>query len=234
MNTGRIMAIFEKDLKEFTRNAMLFTTILLPIILAFMYSRMGGGGEALPAMLVYLIVGVAFSAILCSGIMTMMAEENEKNTLRGLMQSPASMLDILAGKSLVVVLMTAVSLIISFLIMDVAFEWSIASIGGLILLALFFLNVGIAVGLTVDSVATTSVYLLPIMFIFGFTPMIETIVPDSDHFIRRLTDYLPLYQNISLHGEETTVPLLILLAWTLVSFLYVTWAFRKRMSDEVK
>ncbi|MCG7332033.1 ABC transporter permease [Salinicoccus roseus] len=234
MNTGRIMAIFEKDLKEFTRNAMLFTTILLPIILAFMYSRMGGGEEALPAMLVYLIVGVAFSAILCSGIMTMMAEENEKNTLRGLMQSPASMLDILAGKSLVVVLMTAVSLIISFLIMDVAFEWSIASIGGLILLALFFLNVGIAVGLTVDSVATTSVYLLPIMFIFGFTPMIETVVPDSDHFIRRLTDYLPLYQNISLHGEETTVPLLILLAWTLVSFLYVTWAFRKRMSDEVK
>lgn len=234
MNTGRIMAIFEKDLKEFTRNAMLFTTILLPIILAFMYSRMGGGEEALPAMLVYLIVGVAFSAILCSGIMTMMAEENEKNTLRGLMQSPASMLDILAGKSLVVVLMTAVSLIISFLIMDVAFEWSIASIGGLILLALFFLNVGIAVGLTVDSVATTSVYLLPIMFIFGFTPMIETIVPDSDHFIRRLTDYLPLYQNISLHGEETTVPLLILLAWTLVSFLYVTWSFRKRMSDEVK
>ncbi|CAM2806512.1 ABC transporter permease [Salinicoccus roseus] len=234
MNTGRIMAIFEKDLKEFTRNAMLFTTILLPIILAFMYSRMGGGEEALPAMLAYLIVGVAFSAILCSGIMTMMAEENEKNTLRGLMQSPASMLDILAGKSLVVVLMTAVSLIISFLIMDVAFEWSIASIGGLILLALFFLNVGIAVGLTVDSVATTSVYLLPIMFIFGFTPMIETIVPDSDHFIRRLTDYLPLYQNISLHGEETTVPLLILLAWTLVSFLYVTWSFRKRMSDEVK
>lgn len=234
MNTGRIMAIFEKDLKEFTRNAMLFTTILLPIILAFMYSRMGGGEEALPAMLVYLIVGVAFSAILCSGIMTMMAEENEKNTLRGLMQSPASMLDILAGKSLVVVLMTAVSLIISFLIMDVAFEWSIASIGGLILLALFFLNVGIAVGLTVDSVATTSVYLLPIMFIFGFTPMIETIVPDSDHFIRRLTDYLPLYQNISLHGKETTVPLLILLAWTLVSFLYVTWSFRKRMSDEVK
>lgn len=234
MNTGRIMAIFEKDLKEFTRNAMLFTTILLPIILAFMYSRMGGGEEALPAMLVYLIVGVAFSAILCSGIMTMMAEENEKDTLRGLMQSPASMLDILAGKSLVVVLMTAVSLIISFLIMDVAFEWSIASIGGLILLALFFLNVGIAVGLTVDSVATTSVYLLPIMFIFGFTPMIETVVPDSDHFIRRLTDYLPLYQNISLHGEETAVSLLILLAWTLVSFLYVTWAFRKRMSDEEK
>ncbi|MEZ2458515.1 ABC transporter permease [Salinicoccus roseus] len=232
MNTGRIMAIFEKNLKEFTRNAMLFTTILLPIILAFMYSRMGG--EALPAMLVYLIVGVAFSAILCSGIMTMMAEENEKDTLRGLMQSPASMLDILAGKSLVVVLMTAVSLIISFLIMDVAFEWSIASIGGLILLALFFLNVGIAVGLTVDSVATTSVYLLPIMFIFGFTPMIETVVPDSDHFIRRLTDYLPLYQNISLHGEETAVPLLILLAWTIVSFLYVMWAFRKRMSDEEK
>ncbi|WP_342388085.1 ABC transporter permease [Salinicoccus bachuensis] len=234
MNTGRIMAIFEKDLKEFMRNAMLFTTILLPIFLAFMYSRMGDGEEALPTMLVYLIVGVAFSAILCSGIMTMMAEENEKNTLRGLIQSPASMVDILAGKSLVVILMTAASLVISFLIMDVAFEWSVASVGGLVLLALFFLNVGIAVGLTVDSVATTSVYLLPIMFVFGFTPMIEVIIPDSDHFIRQLTDYLPLYQNIALHENETAVPLLILVAWTLVSFLYVTWAFRKRMSDEAK
>ncbi|MCG1009489.1 ABC transporter permease [Salinicoccus sp. ID82-1] len=234
MNTGRIMAIFEKDLKEFTRNMMLFTTILLPIFLAFMYSRMGDGEAALPAMLVYLIVGVAFSAILCSGIMTMMAEENEKNTLRGLIQSPASMMDILIGKSLVVTLMTAASLTAAFLLMNAALEWSVASIGALLLLALFFLNVGIAVGLTVDSVATTSVYLLPIMFIFGFTPMVEIVVPEPDHFVRQITDYLPLYQNIAIHDGETVVPLLILAAWTLASFLYVTWAFRKRMSDEAK
>ncbi|MFC3419258.1 ABC transporter permease [Salinicoccus hispanicus] len=232
MNTGRIMAIFEKDIKEFTRNMMLFTTILLPIFLAFMYSRMGE--EALPPMLVYLIVGVAFSAILCSGIMTMMAEENEKRTLRGLVQSPASMMDILIGKSLVVILMTAASLTLAFLIMNTGVEWSIATIVGLVLLALFFLNVGIAVGLTVDSVATTSVYLLPVMFIFGFTPMVELVVSEPDHFVRQIADYLPLYQNIAIHEGETVVPLLILAVWTLVSFLYVAWAFRKRMSDERK
>lgn len=232
MNTGRIMAIFEKDLKEFTRNMMLFTTILLPIFLSFMYSRMGE--EVLPPMIVYLVVGVAYAGILCSGIMAMMAEENEKNTLRGLIQSPASMVDILVGKSLVVMLMTAVSLIISLLIMNAGLEWSLASIAGLLLLALFFLNVGIAVGLTVDSVATTSVYLLPVMFIFGFTPMIELIVQDPEHFARQIADYLPIYQNIAIHEGETVAPLLILVAWTLVSFLYVTWSFRKRMSDEKK
>ncbi|GAB3055387.1 ABC transporter permease [Salinicoccus sesuvii] len=232
MNAGRIMAIFEKDIKEFTRNMMLFTTILLPIFLAFIYSRMGE--EVLPPMIVYLVVGVAFAGILCSGIMAMMAEENEKNTLRGLVQSPASMMDILVGKSLVVVLMTVGSLIVSFILMNTGFEWSPAVLAGLILLGLFFLNIGIAVGLTVDSVATTSVYLLPVMFIFGFTPMIELIVQDPEHLARRIADYLPIYQNIAIHEGEIAVPPVILVAWTLVSFLYVVWSFRKRMSDEKK
>lgn len=170
MNTGRIMAIFEKDLKEFTRNMMLFTSTLIPIVLAFMYGNMGEPSEEASALLISVLVGVAFSAILCSGIMTMMAEENEKNTLKGLVQSPASMMDILIGKSLVVIVMTGISLVLSLVIMDANLSWSPAVTAAVLLLGIFFLNLGIAVGLEVKSVATTSVYLLPIMMVFGFTP----------------------------------------------------------------
>lgn len=43
MNTQRIGAIFEKDLKEFRKNMMLLMMPVIPIFLAFMYSRMGEG-----------------------------------------------------------------------------------------------------------------------------------------------------------------------------------------------
>src|SRR5699024_3359602 len=161
-------------------------------------------------MLVFLVVGIAFSSILTSGIMTMMAEENEKNTLRGLVQSPASMMDILVGKSLVVTLMTVVSVAVSFLIMDMNMYWVVSDIKRIIMLWRFFLNSGIWVGLTVKSVATTSVYLLPIMLIFGFTPMVELIIQDETHIIRQAADYLPLYQNMAIYDGEALVPMLIL------------------------
>ena len=230
MNAGRIMAIFEKDFKEFTRNMMLFTSILLPVLIAFVYGSMGDS-QQIPSMLVFLIVGIAFSSILTSGIMTMMAEENEKNTLRGLVQSPASMMDILVGKSLVVTLMTVVSLAVSFLIMDMDMSWGVMDITGIILLGLFFLNSGIGVGLTVKSVATTSVYLLPIMLIFGFTPMIEIIIQDETHIIRQAADYLPLYQNMAIYDGEALVPMLILSLWVVLSFVYAAWSFKARMKD---
>lgn len=234
MNTGRIMAIFEKDLKEFTRNMMLFTSTLIPIVLAFMYGNMGEPSEEASALLISVLVGVAFSAILCSGIMTMMAEENEKNTLKGLVQSPASMMDILIGKSLVVIVMTGISLVLSLVIMDANLSWSPAVTAAVLLLGIFFLNLGIAVGLEVKSVATTSVYLLPIMMVFGFTPMIEIMVADEMHLVRQIADYLPLYQYVFIQEGDMTEPLLILLTWVILSLIYASWAFKKRMQDENK
>lgn len=234
MNAGRIMAIFEKDLKEFTRNMMLFTSILIPIVLAFMYGNMGEPNEGFPPVIISIIVGVAFSAILCSGIMTMMAEENEKDTLRGLVQSPASMMDILIGKSLVVIMMTAISLILSLIIMAADLSWSPAAIAAMLLLGIFFLNLGVAVGLEVKSVATTSVYMLPIMMVFGFTPMLEIMITDETNIVRQIVDYSPLYQYVFIQEGETTLPLLILGGWVFLSFVYAAWAFKKRMNDEGK
>lgn len=62
----------------------------------------------------------------------MMAEENEKKTLRGLIQSPASLADILIGKSLVVGLFTLVSLIISLAILGKTHFLAVQPIIGLI------------------------------------------------------------------------------------------------------
>ncbi|KKK34800.1 hypothetical protein WN59_03830 [Salinicoccus sediminis] len=234
MNTGRIMAIFEKDLKEFTRNMMLFTTTLIPILMAFMFRNIGPESTETPAVIIAVIIGTAYSTILCSSIMTMMAEENEKDTLRGLVQSPASMLDILTGKSLVVIMMTGISLGLALLVMDAEISWGAGGIAALVLLGLFFLALGIAVGLEVKSVATTSVYLLPIMLVFGFTPMIETIVGDESHIVRQVAEYLPVYQYVFIQEGTEAVPLLILCVWAALGLIYAAWAFKKRMNDENK
>src|SRR5699024_2927508 len=91
MNIQRITAIFEKDLKDFMKNSMLVFLPFLPIFMAFIFSKTGENlEETLPAFLVYVVIGVAFAGVTCNCIMFSMAEEKEKNTLRGLMLSPAS------------------------------------------------------------------------------------------------------------------------------------------------
>src|SRR5699024_11488518 len=101
--------------------------------------------------------------------------------LRGLLQSPATIIDIILGKSMVVTLMTIISLVASIIIIGPENYWTVENIISLVLTGLFFLNVGIGLGLIVKSVATTSVYIIPIMFIFGFTPYIEMLVRSEEH-----------------------------------------------------
>lgn len=233
MNMARVAAIFEKDFKEFMRNMMLFTSVLIPIVISAFFGRMEAGTDGVPNEMVIIIVGVVFTAVTFSSMMTMMAEENEKDTLRGLLQSPATIMDIIAGKSSVITLMTIISLVASIMLIETTGFWSVENIGGLILLGIFFLNLGIGVGLLVKSVATTSVYLIPIMFIFGFTPYIEFLVTDETHIARQIAEYLPLYQNLYiLNGDGGAAEFLILLAWVAVSFMIVLWAFNKRKSDD--
>lgn len=233
MNMARVAAIFEKDFKEFMRNMMLFTSVLIPIVISAFFGRMEAGADGVPNEMVIIIVGVVFTAVTFSSMMTMMAEENEKDTLRGLLQSPATIMDIIAGKSSVITLMTIISLVASIMLIETTGFWSVENIGGLILLGIFFLNLGIGVGLLVKSVATTSVYLIPIMFIFGFTPYIEFLVTDETHIARQIAEYLPLYQNLYiLNGDGGAAEFLILLAWVAVSFMIVLWAFNKRKSDD--
>ncbi|WP_246483207.1 hypothetical protein [Alkalicoccobacillus gibsonii] len=113
MNTQRIAAIFEKDYKDFLKNTILLVTAVLPILMALMYSQMTEGGDEALIFSLYTIIGITFSAVTTNTMLTMMAEENEKNTLRGLIQSPATFADIIVGKSLLTTLLTVVTLTIS-------------------------------------------------------------------------------------------------------------------------
>src|SRR5690625_700785 len=233
MNITRVMAIFEQDLREYKKNMMVFTSVMIAIVMAILVTIIGGEQQELPTSMLVIVVAVVYTAVSFSAVMTMIAEENEKDSLRGLLQSPATIIDIILGKSMVVGLMTIISLVASILIISPDNYWTLENIISLILMGFFFLCMGIGIGLIVNSVATTSVYLIPIMFIFGFTPYIEMIITDPDHIAIKIAEYFPLYQNLNiLNGESGAMEFVILAAWAAASFLLVLWAFNKRKNDE--
>ncbi|MBU9724274.1 MULTISPECIES: ABC transporter permease [Bacillaceae] len=231
MNTQRISAIFEKDLKDFMKNMMLLMMPIIPIVLAVVYSRLGEG-EELPLVVIYIVVGVIFSAVTTSIMMTMMAEENEKKTLRGLMLSPASFLDIIIGKSLVTGLMTLITLVISFSIIGFGPILNIYTIIGLFLLFLFFLFLGIGIGLFSKSIASTSAYMMPVMFLFGFTPMIEFLGLPEGSFGLKLADNFPLMQVMKVSDTGSWLPLGVVTIWVIGAALFTLICFKKTKTDD--
>lgn len=231
MHIRRISAIFEKDMKDFMKNMMLLMMPVIPIVLALLYDRMGGD-EEVAIVLLYIIIGVTYSAVTSSTIMTMMAEENEKKTLRGLIQSPASMMDIILGKSLVTGLITFVSLIVSLVILDIGPFLNFKAILGLLLLFLFFLFLGIGVGLFAKSIASTSFYIMPIMFLFGFTPMIQMLRLDEDSIAIQIFDTFPIMQGIEIHDTTSWLPLGIIAIWVVAAAVFMYVCFKKTMTDD--
>src|SRR5690625_7823781 len=84
------------------------TSLLMPIILAIFYGKMG----EIPIEMHYLIINLALVAVAFFVQCAIIAEEKEKNTLRGLMLSPATLPEILGGKSLVSFILTCLTIVL--------------------------------------------------------------------------------------------------------------------------
>ncbi len=230
MKMNRVMAIAEKDFKEFMRNMMLLTMPILPIVMSLIFSKtplQGEGGKSLAI----LMIAICLGAVLTGTMMTMIAEEKEKNTLRGLVNSPASMLDILIGKSLVVSFFTIITIFISLIIIDVSVLTNGKMIIGFILLFLFFLFIGIAIGLAVKNVSETSVYYLPVLFLFAMVPTFSNMGFDKDNFFVKLNSYSPTAQYDLLAQNNDIKHIIIIGIWTLISFIITAFLFKKNSID---
>lgn len=230
MKMNRVMAIAEKDFKEFMRNMMLLTMPILPIVMSLIFSKTPLQGEEGKSLAI-LMIAICLGAVLTGTMMTMIAEEKEKNTLRGLVNSPASMLDILIGKSLVVSFFTIITIFISLIIIDVSVLTNGKMIIGFILLFLFFLFIGIAIGLAVKNVSETSVYYLPVLFLFAMAPTFSNMGFDKDNFFVKLNSYSPTAQYNLLAQNNDIKHIIIIGIWTLISFIITAFLFKKNSID---
>ncbi|UJS27952.1 hypothetical protein L2Z53_00940 [Macrococcoides canis] len=230
MKMNRVMAIAEKDFKEFMRNMMLLTMPILPIAMAFLFTA-----TPLPESekmdMVLSVLAMSFVAVLTGSLMTMIAEEKEKHTLRGLINSPASMMEVFFGKSLVVTIILLVTISVVLFIFKINIFTNIWMVVGFILLYIFYLLLGSLIGLHVKSVSETSLYFVPVLFIFGMNTTIANIGIKKDNILIKLNEYMPMMQYSKLEQSGDIIHLVVIAAWLIITLICTYLLYRKNSID---
>lgn len=233
LSIKRVNAIFQKDFKDFSRNWAVSMVIFLPLFMAAVYSRMGV--DTLNAH--YMVFNMTFALIATYVQCCLIAEEKEKNTLRGLMLSPANTSEILGGKSLLSFVLTIVILLGSALLA----EYKPVNIGiiasALVVSSFFYIGVGTLLGLWARSVMESSIIVLPVLGIFSFGSFA---LPMAEQYpILNVLTYFPNSQliEIAVKVEEglgfgdVWSHFAIIIVWILAIAALTIAVYRKRMVD---
>lgn len=229
----RMYAIFEKDLKDLSKNLYVSTTFLLPVVLAFFYRKM----DVLTLGSQYLIINLVFVSITFFIQCAVIAEEKEKNTLRGLMLSPASLPEILSGKSLVSLLLTTITLLLCITVLDYRPANIALVVLAFFISSLFYIALGTLVGLLSRTVIEASVFMLPVMVVFAFGPLMESVM--ENYPMLRFLNYFPGTQLMEIASKVqdgagfTAVSLHFgwILAWFVGTAILTVFVYRKREMD---
>ena len=229
----RIYAIFNKDLKDLSKNMYVSSIVILPIIMAFLYSYMGEATIDLHFMVINLALASVTAFIQCAVI----AEEKEKHTLRGLMLSPASLSEILTGKSLVSFFLTVITIVIGAMITGYEPTNITVIAVAIIVSMLFYLALGTILGLLSRSVLEASVIILPVIFLFGFGSMLMILV--EQYPALSFIEYLPNIQLVEIAYDveaglgfgDVWVNLLVLLAWAIVTAILMAFVYKRKEMD---
>lgn len=229
MSFTRIQAIFMKDYKEFSRNYAVSVMVFLPLILAFAYNKIGTSSIDVYFLPINLVFAVVTAYVQCC----LIAEEKEKNTLRNLMLSPASLADILIGKSLFVFIVTVV--VVSLAIFLVGYEPANLLILAIALLlsTVFYIALGTLCGLFAKTIMEASIIVMPVMFIFSFGPFALSLA--SVYPILELAKWLPSSQLVllaeALEGPYTMmdciIPIVTITVWSLLTWGITGFIYKK-------
>ncbi|MBS3974121.1 MAG: ABC transporter permease [Actinobacteria bacterium] len=230
----RVYAIFEKDIKDLSKNMFVLTTVIMPLLLAILFGR----AKEPSIEIHYLVINLAFTAVAAFVQCALIAEEKEKNTLRGLILSPASTFEILSGKSLLSIVLTVITVTISAIL--TGYEPANFLIVGLAILVsiFFYIALGTLLGLLTKSVMEASLIILPIIFLFGFGTVLKALMAEYPQL--SFVKYLP---NIQLELLATEVQngagitdiwaqLAVIAVWVVSACALVVVTYKKRAIDE--
>lgn len=229
----RTLAIFQKDYKDVSKNLYVSFTVIVPLLMAFLYGMQGELGIDM----IYTVINMSLSLVGAYIQCSLIAEEKEKNTLRGLMLSPASTLEILAGKSLLTFVTTILVIVFSAMIIDYQPENMVIVGVAIALSTLFYIGLGTILGLVTKSVMEASVVIMPFFFLFTFGSYATLL---AERFpVLKAAEYMPNTQLIELAKEVQTGAgfgdiwsnLAVICAWIVAVFIVSYVTFKKRMMD---
>lgn len=233
LSMTRIQAILVKDYKEFSRNYAVSIMALIPLVLAFVYNKAGASN----AIIYISLINMAFSLVTAYVQCCLIAEEKEKNTLRSLMLSPASLGDIIIGKSLFVFALSSVVIVLTTTFFGYKPTNILLLSLAILLSIIFYIAIGTFCGLFTKTIMEASIMILPVMIVFiggSFAYAMSEAYP-----ILKVAEWLPSTQ-ISLLAEalegnysstDVIIPFVTILAWTLFTWLVTAIFYKKRMVD---
>lgn len=228
----RVSAIFRKEVQDFKTNSQVLLMAFLPIILSFLFSRFGAGKEMLG---ITTITAFLFVAGFVQSMV--IAEEKEKHTLRVLMLSPASSVEVLLGKSILTACLTLGICIVNLFILD-QFSGNLLLLGFIFLCGtILFIVIGTMIGLLAASVPQTSIIGMPILMTMylavQFEPMVENKViktmigyfPTS-HIVKALNSLVGGTGFGSISGHVLNVAV-----WLIISLFVCLIVYKKKQLD---
>jgi len=232
----RVRAIFMKDYKEFSRNYAVSLLLIFPIIIAF-------GLRSAPPELTNstfgLVLNTSFVMLPSFAQACLIAEEKERNTLRSLMMTPATTMDVLVGKSTLVFVMSFVILAIATFLFgyEPANLW--AFVAAIILSIILYTAAGTISGLFSRTVLEASFSIIPVLIVFTALPYGGMLLVDKFSIFKAL-EFTPSIQllrllnirNIGSTTGDLLKPLLIILAWTVVLTIVSVILYKRRLKDE--
>ncbi|CAM5721235.1 ABC transporter OS=Lysinibacillus sphaericus OX=1421 GN=LS41612_21490 PE=4 SV=1 [Lysinibacillus sphaericus] len=200
--------------------------VFLPLILAFAYNKIGTSSIDAYFLPINLVFAVVTAYVQCC----LIAEEKEKNTLRNLMLSPASLADILIGKSLFVFIVTIV--VVSLAIFLVGYEPANLLILAIALLlsTVFYIALGTLCGLFAKTIMEASIIVMPVSVYF----LLRTVCPITGFCLPNLrigematkltasaiSRSFRLYTMMDCIIPIVTITVWSLLTWGITGFIY--------------
>ncbi|MFP4976111.1 ABC transporter permease [Paenibacillus sp. CN-4] len=165
----RFRAMVTKEWKDGIRNPHILLNAGMPILLAVLFSQKDNNAEDLTFLAIPILVAISITGAFVQA--AMIAEEKEKNTLRALMLSPASKLEVLAGKSATTVLFAILVIAVCVAVSGVPdVNLMYLSIMTLLLLVIF-MAFGTLIGLIARTASESSIVGLPVLLVFIFGPI---------------------------------------------------------------
>jgi len=231
----RVSAIIVKDVKDLFKNSyMILITILFPLGMAALLSDSDSDDVSMlgmPISMALVITGAFVQA-------TMMAEEKEKNTLRALLLSPATRMEIILGKSLLSSIITILVVIGSILISKIQIPEFFYFTIMIVLSIIIFISFGTIIGLVSRTVMETSIVGLPLLVIFAYGTIISSALDNP--VVSTIVSYLPTESLSSALLElgqnggfsEIKWHLLNILLWAIGSLVLAVIVYGRRRFDK--
>src|SRR5690606_20324319 len=119
----------------------------------------------------------------------LIAEEKERNTLRSLMMTPASMLDVLIGKSALVFIISAAVLALSTYIFGYDTSNMLVLVSSIVITIILYTSVETFFGLYSKILIEASLSIFPVLIIFIMGPF--ALVFEEDCPFVKVLRYLP-------------------------------------------